>query len=159
MDDKDKPTCAYDSCMLPNSNKKFLIQLLYLTISVFFLFMNPSDFSFFAIFMYIFPIMLDLVTSEIKGTIFQVVRWLFVIPNAVAVVFCFLGLGGFFVDGGDMFSIIETSLIFPRQIIEKTQLVVPMILELFVPIVLYFGSPTRKRSRVLAFFKKVKVQS
>lgn len=146
--------CAYNECMLPDNNSKFLIQLFYLVISICFLFKSSSDFTFFAILMYTAPILLDLIYAGMHGIVFRVIKGVFITFNAVIIAFCFLGLFGVVVDLGDKFQVIETALLLSAYSIEKKKLVYPLLFELLVPISMFIGSPNRNAKKAVEFVLK-----
>ena len=149
MSDNTGVICAYNGCMLPANNRRYLIQFIYLAISVIFLFRDSGAFTFFAVMMYVFPILLDLAASPLRGKVFKTIRYVLVAANALALVFCLSGLFGFFIDDGEAFSIVKTAMIGPGLSFSKKKLIVPMVIELLVPIILYFGSPTKKSMHVI----------
>lgn len=146
-----KNKCAYPECMLPESNTKYLIQIFYLSISILFLFKSSSDFTFFAILMYSAPILLDLAYSEMKGGVWDKIKFTFIVLNGVVVSLCFLGLFGVLIDANNSFEVVETALLFPGFSIEKEKLAIPMLFELLVPVSMYIGSPTKNTKKALDF--------
>jgi len=146
--------CAYNECMLPDNNSKYLIQLFFLVISICFLFKSSSDFTFFAILMYTAPILLDLIYAGMQGSVFGLIKNIFIVFNAVIIAFCFLGLFGVVIDLGDKFQVIETALVLSAYSVEKKKFVYPMLFELLVPISMYIGSPNRNAKKAVEFVLK-----
>ena len=146
--------CAYSECKLPNDNARFGIQFFYLFISVLFLFKDPKSFSFFAIAMYTVPILLDLAYSQLNGCVFKAIRVFFLVFNGCIVSACILGLFGFIVDNEDTFTVIKTSLVLADCSLKKAQLVVPLLLELVVPVIMFFGSPNKRSRNAIEYVMK-----
>ena len=70
---------------IPKDNNKYWIQLLCLGVSVCFMAIDVSAFTFLSVFMYVVPITLDLVYSEFENRLLTVVRVAFLAANAIVV--------------------------------------------------------------------------
>lgn len=141
--------CAYSECMLPSNNARYGAQLCYLILSILFLFKSSNEFTFFSIFMYSVPILIDLLFSIMPGKVFTVIKYCFIVFNAAIIVFCLLGLIGVFIDTGAEFQVVETSLILASAKMKKNKFIIPMLLELIVPCSLFFGSPSQKSMHIV----------
>ena len=141
--------CAYSECMLPLNNARYGVQFCYLLLSILFLFKSSNEFTFFSIFMYSVPILIDLLFSTMQGKIFTTIKFCFIVFNAAIIVFCLLGLIGVFIDTGAEFQVVETSLILASSTIRKTTFIIPMLLELIVPFSLLLGSPNQKSMHIV----------
>lgn len=151
MASKNARKCAYNKCMLPKDNNKYWIQLLCLGVSICFMAIDVSAFTFLSVFMYVVPITLDLVYSEFENRLLTVVRVAFLAANAIVVVFCIVGQFGFLVDGGDVISVIDTSMIFAQKTINKTSLLYFLIADLMVPVIMVFGTPNQRSAEAILF--------
>ena len=141
--------CAYSECMLPSNNARYFVQLCYLILSILFLFKSSNEFTFFSIFMYSVPVLIDLLFCTMQGKIFTTIKYCFIVFNAVIILFCLLGLIGGLKDTGAEFQVVETSLILASLKIQKTKFIVPMLLELIVPCSLFFGSPNQRSMHIV----------
>ena len=101
--------------------------------------------------MYTVPITLDLVYSEYDNLILRVLRIVFLVGNAVIVLFCIVGQFGFLIDGGDTIYVIETSMIFAEETISKHSLLYLLIVDLLVPIMMVFGTPNQRSAEAILF--------
>lgn len=140
--------CPFKSCILPDNNARYWIQFIYLIISTTFLALDIKKFTFFTILMYTAPIVMDLTStySESKGYVFG--KTVFLTLNALYVVFCIVGAGGFFVDMGESVKVVETSMVFAGRVISKYPLFYGLIPDIIIPVMMYFACPTKKTMKV-----------
>lgn len=101
--------------------------------------------------MFVAPILLDLAYTTFKGKIYAVISVLFIALNACIAVFCFTGMIGFFVDSGDAFAINVNSMVWPGLVINKKYLLIPMIVDLFIPIMMHKACPSKKTKAMVEF--------
>lgn len=140
--------CPFNECFLPDNNKKYLVQIVYLVISTGLLAIDVTRFTFLSILMYTFPVVIDLVSTDADLKAYSIIKWLFVCVNALYVAFCVLGMGGYFIDSGDVITIVETAIIFPAKIIKKNYLFYGLIPDVVVPVMMFFACPTKKSLKV-----------
>lgn len=151
MSSKSARKCAYNKCRLPKDNNKYWLQLFCLVVSICFMAIDVKAFTFLSVFMYTVPITLDLVYSEFDGHLLRTIRLIYLVANAVIVLFCIIGQFGFFIDGGDVITVIETSMIFAEQTIKKTTLLYLLIADLLVPVMMVFGTPNQRSAEAIQF--------
>lgn len=143
--------CQFDQCYLPDNNKRFCFQLAYLFIGLGVLVKNPSEFTFFSLLLYTAPILLDLISTDLKGKLFKGLRIGYIVFNGIIVTFCLLGVFGFLTDENTVFKVVATSLVFPGLSIEKTKLAYPMMIDILIPVVLYVACPNKSMKKVIDF--------
>lgn len=147
--------CHYNRCWLPRDNSKYLWQVFFLAVSVILLFKKMEDFSFFPIFLFISPVMVDIITTELKSKVCTFIRWLFGIGNAVIFILCILGFAGIIVDEGNCFALVSTFIFFKKISVEKTFVGIALTLEILVPIVFFIGAPSQKTLHMLEVDSKI----
>ena len=59
--------------------------------------------------------------------------------------------GWILVDGGDVISVIDTSMIFAQKTINKTTLLYFLIADLMVPVIMVFGTPNQRSAEAILF--------
>lgn len=151
-----KVKCEYNECKLPKTNRRFLIQTIYLIISALIFLKNAEDFTFFPILMYTAPIIIDLCYNDVEIKFIEIIKWFFIALNLILGIFCILGWNGIIIDNGDSFSLVETALIDVDFVINKHWLFWPLCSNILVPIIFFFGCPTQKVNKVIKFFRKEK---
>lgn len=77
MSKKKERICKYRYCCIPDDNKKYLFQLGYLVISVFYLISDKSQLTFFSLIMFTIPIILDLYSVKIPVKLFSMINNVF----------------------------------------------------------------------------------
>lgn len=142
--------CPYKICPLPESNKKYLVQLAYLFFSFIFLIRSSDEFTFFSLALFTAPILIDLFSSEIRGKLFLFLRYVFIFINVVVFAFCICGLFEFLEDNQDRFSVTAKALLFSGFSIQKVWFACVILCDLLIPVMLYFASPTKVTQRVTA---------
>ena len=149
MAGKDGRSCPYRECFLPENNNKYWVQLAYLCVSMLFLISNEKEFTFFSLLMFTAPILLDLTSTTIDGILFKWIFWIFSAMNAVIAVFCVSGMFGVFEDAGSAFVVTGTSMLFPEMSIDKRLFLVPLILNVCIPVMMVFACPTKSSKKVV----------
>lgn len=147
--------CPFNECLLPDNNKKYVIQFIYLIVSAALLATDVSQFTFFSILMFTVPIVIDLASTDSKSKVYTVIRWLFLALNLLYVAFCIAGMGGFFVDKRESFEVVNTALIFPQKVIPKITLFYVLASDLVIPVMMLFACPTKKILKVQNLATKV----
>lgn len=127
---------------LPETNTKFILQAVFLAFSLIFLLSDAKSFTFFAILMFAAPILIDLCCCCTNSKLGRVLRVIYLVLNAAIVFMCVLGLCGALIDSGDAFSTLATSMILPGRSFSKKHLILPLLLEVGVPITLHVCSPS-----------------
>lgn len=117
---------------------------MYQCIGLFVLWKNTAEFTFFPIFMFSAPIVMDLVSTRLKGKLFKAMQIFFVCINVVLVIFCSAGISGLLVDSGANFAFADTSVVLQSVSFTKRFLVIPLLLDLIVPITMVYACPTKK---------------
>lgn len=149
MSDKGNRKCPYIKCYLPDDNKKYIVQFGYLALSIVFLIKDSAEFTFFSILMFTAPILIDLISTDLKGKIFNSIKNLYILVNGGFVVFCIAGLGGFFIDDVNNFSIIKSAMILPGASFDKKYLLIPMVFDLLIPITMFYACPSKKMKETI----------
>ena len=143
--------CPYNECYLPNNNIKYIIQLVYLAASALFLIKDCKEFTFFSVLMFIAPIILDLAYTTFKGKLYTTISYFFLFINSCIALFCFAGMFGFFVDNEVAFAINNNSMLWPGTIIDKKLLLIPMFVNLMIPMMMHKACPTKKTKAMVEF--------
>lgn len=151
MHGKNMRACVYDECKLPENNNRYWLQLICLVLSLFCMLINIKSFSFLSIFIYTVPITIDIFYADYQIKWLNVLRTLFLVLNITIVIFCAIGLFGFFVDDGSSISIVETSVVYAGWGFNKNKLVAPLVLDLLVPVSMIFGCPNKKTAHAIQF--------
>ena len=144
MSRKKERLCEYDTCYLPDNNNKYWLQFVYLLFSGLYLISDKTAFTFFALLMFTVPIILDLASSNFPVKLFRVINNFYLTVNSVIICFCGLGMVGVFIDTGDCFCFSEKSLLMPGMGFEKTILLVPLTVNMLIPVLMYNASPSKK---------------
>lgn len=151
--------CYFEECILPSNNNRYFLQLFFLILGLVYLLKDSREFTFVTIFMYTTPILIDLISVKLNSRFFNHIKAIFVIFNSIIILFCISGLFGVIEDKENYFSIVSTAVAFAEIKIEKKILLISMVVELSIPIILYFGSPTRRTNEILEIAKKRKAVS
>ncbi len=141
--------CEYSHCWLPKDNKRYGWQLAYLIVSLCILLADKKNFTFFPIFLFIAPVFLDLMSSELKTATIEAIRKIFGLYNSVLLITCILGAAGFVQADEATFFIVSTSLIFPGKAVSKEIIGYILLPDLIVPIIFWIGAPCQKAKMVL----------
>lgn len=143
--------CPYEECYLPDNNTKYLIQFAYLFASGLFLIKDSKEFTFFSVLMFVAPILLDLVYTRFKGKLYTIINWIYIALNSCIAVFCFAGMFGFFVDNCDSFAIADSAMVFSGLTFGKKLLLIPMVVDLLIPIMMHRACPSKKTKEMVEF--------
>lgn len=117
--------CEYTECIAEanSTSNIYLIKLIILTIGAACLIRSPGDFNFITLALYISPIMLDNGTGILKLRRLKSLRNISLIIkalNGIVLIFCALGIIGFFLDNGDSFISTKDALLFNNVYINKS---------------------------------------
>jgi len=149
--------CIYSECSLPENNAYYLWQIVYCSIGVAVLISNPTHFTFFALSLFLVPIMLDLFYGKVRGKFWKITKMVFCVYNVLIGLFCFLGITDtLFLDHGSHFTISSDAVFFSNTTIGKGGLIILLVINLFVPFLLYYGMPTKCASREMQIINEIK---
>lgn len=148
-------SCHYGRCWLPKNNYKYLWQVCLLAVSVAVLMKEAGSFSFFSIFLFVSPIMVDILTIELEGTTCTVFRWIFGVVNVVLLVFCVLGFADVIVDNGSYFAFVSTFMVLKGFSVKKAHMGIVLVLDILVPFVFLLGAPSQKKLNMLDIYNMV----
>ena len=115
---------------------------------------SNNNFTILALFMYVTPVLIDLTSNGMKSRAFKLVKNTFVVYNAVFLLFCFFGLVGIIVDHGDTFIVYLTAVFNKELVLQKRIVAFTLLLEIFVPICLLVGSPSRDSKNAVEYVLK-----
>ena len=149
MSSKGGRKCPYKECYLPNNNKKYLYQFVYLLVSGLYLLVDENEFTFFAILMFTAPILLDLVSTELDGKLYRFFSGLYITINTALAVFSFAGMFGLFVDVGNAFAITEKAMLLANASCPKKFLLIPLTIDLFIPLMMYHACPSKNNRLII----------
>lgn len=141
-----KHTCAYKTCKLPRNNNRYYWQVAYLIIGIGFLISNEEDFTFFPLFTFVTPILIDLFDGKAYGKIARFIRKTFIVLNMVVIIFCISGWYGLFADDKTSFVVSETAMLFSGARFPKTIILWVIIADIVVPIMYSQSMPTRSKA-------------
>lgn len=141
--------CLYGRCLLPKNNHRYLWQLAYIVIGLCVLLLSTESFNFFQLFLFIAPVLVDLLNTDLSTPTLRKVRIIFSILNAVILVCCFLGWSGIILDKGDYFSVAESFMFFAKMSIKKQYVGAIIAVNTIVPIIFWIGAPCQNAQRIL----------
>lgn len=151
-----KVKCPYDECKLPQNNNHYFWQIAYMMIGLCVLFFKIEDFTFFQTFLFLAPVVLDLLNTSLKTNTLNKVRVVFAILDAALLLCCLLGMFGILQDTGESFAISQSFIYFPGSEIKKTIVGVIIVLNLTVPIIFYIGTYNQQTMKLLNGVKSIK---
>jgi len=64
-------------------------------------------------------------------------------------VFCLLGMFGLFIDNGGSFAVDSSAMVFAGIQIEKKVLLIPMVLDVLIPAVMYNACPSKRTKKII----------
>lgn len=152
--------CPYIKCQLPESNRKYFYQAVYLVISFFLLF-EKDQFSAITLLMYVAPVMLDIVyfdsnanmspkiNRKVKINAFKIIKGIYALINTYVLILSFLGICEVFIfesDGTILVS--KSSLIFKAETDISflfNPIVFILIADILFSFIMYFGSPCKEK--------------
>lgn len=146
--------CPYEQCYLPENNNRFLVQLIYLIVSLCVLIQAPEQFNFFSLFLYLVPILMDLICSPVTGKILRSVRRLFIGCDAVLLTFVLLGMLQIIEDTGPDFCVVGSALVFSGLTVSKRSLCWVLMFNLMIPVMYWVGSPSKRRKEQMQEMKE-----
>lgn len=137
--------CFYEECKLPKSNNKYGFQFVCFAISTMCFAKNPQQFTMISLLLYLFPIIIDLWTVELRPKALDYFRHGCVLVNS-AICLIFVGgvLTGVMVDEGTAFKVLTTSMVLPGYTINKEVLWWITVWDLVIPVMFYVGLPNQK---------------
>lgn len=149
-------SCYYNRCWLPEDNSKYLWQIVFIVLSTFILLKDITNFSFIPIFLFVFPIMIDILTTELKSKVCTCIRWLFGVANVILLVCCVLGFFDIIIDAGDCFSLAPAFMLYNGITVKKVHIAKMLIADILVPFVFFISAPSRKTLYMLEKTQKLK---
>ena len=141
--------CEYGVCYLPDNNNRYWWQLVYLLISAAYLAADRSQFTFVSLFMFTVPIILDLISADFPIKIYNCIKKVYLVLNVAIGIFCMLGMFGAIIDDGVTFAVSPESMLFSNVGIEKTAFLVPLLIDLFIPIMMRNASPSKNTKWII----------
>lgn len=135
--------CHYESCQLPDNNKRYIMQGAYILIGIFVLLSRPENFTFFQTMLFTCPILIDIVCAGPTNRLSMIVRWIIGVADSLIIIACVLGLGGVVVQTATSYSIVESMLLFGGLAISKTAVAILLVANLIIPVVYYVWSPCK----------------
>ena len=148
--------CSYKECQLPDNNKKFIVQLIYLGLSIFVLNKSAHEFTFYSVIMFTAPILLDLWSSQFNGRLYEFIRILFLILNGFVAMLCAAGMFGLLADCGDTFVVVPSAIVGAEYVIYKRHLIYLMLADLLIPIIMAVACPTKAMKEVSDFIAETR---
>ncbi len=149
MAGRNSKKCPYVKCYLPDNNNKYLLQLIYLSISFLLLLKDENKFTFFSILMYTAPILIDLITCDIPGTKARWFRIVFIVINSIVCFISVLGLAEVLEDNGAQFCICQTYMVLPGLSFPKKCILFPMASSLGIPLMMFVSNPTQRSKQTI----------
>ena len=139
--------CSYEECRLPDNNKRFWWQFVYIIFGVVCLASNESNFSFFPLFTFVAPVLIDLLGCEIrKNKIAQALRQIFIIVNIIIVFVCFCGWYGVIIDIGSAFVVTESAMLCAGWSVPKDYFLWAIVSNVLVPAMYSRVSPCKAKA-------------
>lgn len=136
--------CEYTECMLRDNNNNYILQFVYLLPATLVFILDVRQFTFFAIILYVAPIIIDTWCTNSNNPKLNIVIKAFFWVNLSIAVICFIGLSGIIENRDTYFVIGEFAADFSGKQLEKRACVKLFLADLAVPIMLYIGSPCKK---------------
>ena len=155
MSAKQRKKCAYNYCMLPKNNNRYWAQLVFYIIAFCFIALDAHAFTFLSLFIYVIPIVLDLLFAEIKNGFLTKLKYFFLVANIILALICIVGQFGFFVDEGTNIKVVETSMILANTQIPKNLLLFLLLVDLVIPVIMVFGTPNQKSAQAILFIQDI----
>ena len=145
--------CLYGTCMLPEHNYYYIAQIVYLLFCSVMLFINFQQVTFLPIFMFVTPLLMDILFTKLKSKWFIVGQAIFAAIIIILLIFCLAGgLGHAIEDKGDLFEF--SSVVFANNKLEIHKRLIVYILagQISVPVYLMIGNPTKKTKPIVQAF-------
>ena len=128
---------------MPENNKRYWWQFVYIIFGIGCLASNENDFSFFPLFTFVAPVLIDLLGNKVEYRVARWFRTVFIIINVTIVLICFCGWYGVMIDTGNAFSVNNNAMVFPGASIPKTVFLVAILPHVGVPAMYSFVSPCK----------------
>lgn len=146
--------CKYDQCQLPDNNRRYILQAVYIVIGILVLCSSEETFTFFQMMLFTAPILIDIACANPGGLPLEIVRWFVGIIDAAIVILSVLGLGGVVTIDAEKVSFISTMVLLGGVSISKRLVSILLFTNLIVPIAYYVGSPCRSVGAMVASANK-----
>lgn len=146
--------CAYDKCQLPDNNKRFILQGIYVIIGTLILFGKSENFTFFQIILFIAPILIDILSSGSDSLPVRGARIIIGGLDVLVIIFCLVGLGGYVTDNGNSFSLVNTMLLFGGFELRKDTIGIILMANIAIPFIYYNTSPCKNVKAINMVFKR-----
>lgn len=143
-----KRVCSYSECKLPVNNHRYLWQLAYILLGLIVLYWRESDFTFFQVFLFVFPILIDVSYSTLSSKIMNIVRGIFFLLNLLVLSICILGFMDIMSDTGNAF-FIELEVFNFQFALKKAILGCIMFPNIIIPVLYYGASPCQKNEETI----------
>lgn len=147
---KNSSKCPYEVCQLPESNQRFVWQLVYILFGIACLIKDEVNFSYFPLFTFVAPVLIDLLGNKIDRNPAKLLRWGFIAINTVVVLMCGCGWYGLFEDTGSAFVVTDNAMICAGASIPKIWILWVIVSDVFVPIMYGMASPCRKKGKMVS---------
>ena len=115
---------------------------------------KEEAFTFFQIFLFVFPVLIDISYSALDSKTMDLVRKLFLLLNIFIMAVCVLGLTNIMTDTGNSFCMNLEVIGFKFEI-TKRRLSLVMLLNVIIPILYYACSPCRRNEKTIAGLHKL----
>lgn len=135
--------CSYEKCQLPDNNRRFYWQFIYICIGIIFLASNESQFSFFPISTFVAPVLIDLLGGEIEHGAARKVRFLFIAINVFVLLICLCGWYGALIDEGSFFVVVDSAMFLPGIKVSKKVFLAIITTNVLVPVMYGRVSPCK----------------
>lgn len=148
--------CSYDTCQLPDNNNRYWWQFVYLILGVICLIAKEDEFTFFPLFTFVAPVLIDLLGSEVNHGLASKIRLFFIVINVILVLMCLVGWYGLIQDTGSFFVISEEAMVFAGLKMKKQVFLPAIVANIFVPVLYSQVSPCKARAAVPEMFQTYK---
>ena len=138
-----KRLCAYSDCQLPKNNNKYFAQLILLIIVLLFMIKDVQYFTLVSVFLFVAPVTLDLICTDLQPKWLNTVRIIFIIYNLVICLLSFSGIFGLITEQKTYFLVVETSMMWPEYIVNKDIVLYLLFIDLIIPWMFWKGAPNQ----------------
>lgn len=140
--------CSYGECQLPDNNKRYFWQFVYIVFGVICLATDEKSFSFFSLFTFVAPVLIDLLGGDISRKPAKYFRQFFICLDILVVLVCFSGWYGFLEDTGSEFVVTADAMFSAGAAIPKTWMLGVIVLNVFVPVMYGKASPCKRKADI-----------
>lgn len=147
-----KHECLHEGCKLPRNNYRFLWQWAYIILGLSILLLKNEAFTFFQVFLFVFPIFIDIAYNDLDSKILDAVRLFFGILNVLVMSICVFGMAGIMIDNGSVF-VMDLAVIGVCIEVHKSTVAFLMAPNLIVPLIYFCTSPCQRGADTTAFFR------